>query len=342
MAHNLDFSTGKAGFYSLREPAWHKLGQVVDTPVSDPEAQRLAGLDWRVNLVPLCREDMDPITSHVATVRSDTGETLGVVGANYTPVQNRELFEWMRGLEGFADVVVETAGSLGCGETVWVLGRCKGLSLNIKNDVTNGYMLLCNGHTGQRKLTIMPTSVRVCCANTLRMAESVGKREGTLSSGYLLRHTTGIAEAMKEIQTAYAKTTKAWAITEQALRLLASKPLTEVAITRLFTEPWAKPVLPELADLAASETTRAAAIRTAREAKLRALLASPTNQQPGTRDTLFSGFQTVVEYLDHEAQTRQKDAKEAAMARFESSCFGGIGDAVKDRTFTLALELAGA
>jgi phage/plasmid-like protein (TIGR03299 family) len=295
---------------------------------------------------------MSPIDSHVCTVRSDTGITLGVVGKGYTPVQNSELFEWLRGLEGFSNVIIETAGSLGVGETVWVLGRCKDLTLDIRGDVTNGYMLLSNGHNGQRKLTIMPTQVRVVCANTLRMAESTGERKSTLSTGFLLRHTSGIQDNMRQIQEAYAKTTEAWKLTEEALRLLAAKPLSESLLTRLFNEPWKAPttpvapsVVPEdpVAALAApDEGARAAAIRIAREQRLQAILAGPTCQVIGTRDTLFSAFNAVTEYLDYETPTRQKDPSKAAMARFESSCFGGTADEVKNRAFKLALELAGA
>ena len=43
MAANIDT------FASLRLPAWHGLGTVIDSPVSPLEFQSIAGLDWTSN-----------------------------------------------------------------------------------------------------------------------------------------------------------------------------------------------------------------------------------------------------------------------------------------------------
>src|SRR5687768_17610058 len=59
-----------------------------------------AGLDWTVRQQPLEavaeREGQPPerlpVPRHVATVRSDTGAVLGVVGEGYQPLQNRAAF----------------------------------------------------------------------------------------------------------------------------------------------------------------------------------------------------------------------------------------------------------
>jgi hypothetical protein len=47
MAHNLNFNnrTGKYSFFSVKEKAWHNLGQVVEEYPTSEEAIKFAGLD---------------------------------------------------------------------------------------------------------------------------------------------------------------------------------------------------------------------------------------------------------------------------------------------------------
>ena len=82
--------------FSVKEKPWHKLGTVVETAPTVREAIRLAGLDWKVELRPICTNDSDnfAIDSHRAVVKEGTSSILGVVGQSYHPLQNTEAFEW--------------------------------------------------------------------------------------------------------------------------------------------------------------------------------------------------------------------------------------------------------
>jgi len=356
MSHNLNFENGKHSYYGVGELPWHKHGTTVELPVSNTEARTLAGLDWEPVKMPLYRQDMEAIESHFAIIRSDNQKSLGVVTKQYEPVQNTQLFDWLEGLDGFADVVIETAGCLGAGETVWIMARCDGLSFDIRGDEHVPYMLLANGHVGNRKLQIMPTGVRVVCANTLAMAsqgaltkESEGFAfNGNLSQGFALRHTSKIHDMMTNIQEAYAKTTASWKATEEVMRHLADKPLTEEKIGRLFNEPFEKTKNKngdennlisfingsgEADQDEADEGVRAAAIKAAREGKLRSILASEECTRFGTRATLFAGLNAVTSYLDHDTD-RTQDA-----SRFASAMFGER-ERTKRKAFKIAVELA--
>ena len=371
MAHDINIENGKAAFFSLRESAWHGLGQVVQAPVSDDKVLELAGLGWQVEKQPLYRSDMTPITDHVAIVRMDTQKTLGIVGKDFTPIQNDYLINWFRALDGFADVTIETAGALGDGETVWVLARCKGLHFDLGGDEHQGFMSMTNGHAGNRKLMLTPTMIRQVCANTTRMITQQ-KRENTVASGWELRHTANIVDNLERIRELYARTTKAWAVTEEALRMLAKMPASDEAITRLATEPWVDPKrakddanAPERAirealeadERAAAgegpdETERVNVMREMRIQSIRSTFESPTcTRYASTRGTLFAAYNAVTEYLDHDAPSRVQGMKEmdeatrkraVAMKRFESANFGGHNDKIKARAFKLAMELAGA
>lgn len=349
MAHNLSRHRDENGnerhsFYSLRESAWHKLGQVVDLPVSDLDAKSLAGLNWTAEEVGLRLDDLSPVTTHKAIIRSDTKAQLGIVSAGYTPVQNEDLFDWFRGLEGFADdVVIETAGAIGKGEIVWVMAKCKGLKTDIGGDELQGYMSMTNGHGGNLKLSITPTMIKQVCQNTTRMILAQTRKD-TLASGWEMRHTPNIKERLSQIRKLYAQTTEAWKKTEEVMRFLVSKPLKELDTFRLFNEPFMTEAEVKAEAEGKQETDRTAMNRANREAKCREILASPTCQLPGMKDTLFAGFNALTEYIEHHKPARSKDGtpESANMSRFESANFGGEGDKAKSRGFALAMELAGA
>ena len=52
MAHNLEYNVDRQShsFFSRKELAWHKLGQVVKEAVTAEEALKLANLDFEVEL----------------------------------------------------------------------------------------------------------------------------------------------------------------------------------------------------------------------------------------------------------------------------------------------------
>src|SRR5690606_10854332 len=84
MAHEFE-----SGLF-VGEPAWHRLGVVLEQPPSIDDAIRLAGLDWEVRLAPLALAEDGRAVSHRATVRGSDNAILG----NVVP-----LFEGGRGAE---------------------------------------------------------------------------------------------------------------------------------------------------------------------------------------------------------------------------------------------------
>ena len=324
MAHEINRTNGQDAFYSLRVPAWHGLGQVVNRPMSDPEVLQLAGLDWEATEEGLHTNGMEMVATHKAIVRSDTREILGVVGADYATVQNAECLAWFRDVAGARDCVMETAGALGKGERVWALARIPDLSIAIGQDRAESYMLVTTGHDGRTPVRIMPTTVRVVCANTLRMAL---RNASGLSAGYSIRHTSGAKEAMASIASAYKRTMEAHAATRDAWQALAN-----VRSTGTSLETIVRAAFPIVKDEQGDESQRAKTIREEREARVRAIRRSETCNVQGTAGTVFSDLQAVTEYVDHDSR---KDAAE----RWASSQFGGSLDDAKSRAWDAALAL---
>jgi len=363
MAHNLSTTRdGRVAFASLREPAWHGLGTILNAPITDLGWLKTAGLDFDVEKMPLYRKDMEVLSSHYAIVRSDNQKTLGVVTKGYEPVQNTALMEWLRGLDGFADVTIETAGVLGLGETVFISARCNGLRFDIGGDEHNGYMLLSNGHAGNRRLMINPTTTRVVCANTLGMATGLLQQDekkgfalsGNLSTGFALRHTKNIADMMADIQQAYARTTACWKQTEEVMRAMALKPMDDDMITTMFTKPFVEAKNenkdadalaallsdePKLADIK-DESVMATAMALAREKRLREILASETcTRFDATRGSLFAVLNATTEYITHELNVKAgADDAKGTKRRFESNMMDR-GDKMKRKAYRTAMEL---
>ncbi len=87
------------------------------------------------------------------------------------------------------------------------------------------------------------------------------------------------------------------------------------------------------------EADRAKALRKTREERLAAILASPTSQVKGTKDTLFSAMNAVVEFADHDRTTRTSEGGDADESRLFSATFGS-GAELKSRAWEAALALA--
>lgn len=192
MSHLLEQYGDMASFASLRQPAWHGLGTVIDNEVSTSEMLQLAHLaGWNVRL----EEIALPGRSHkefFATVRTnpfDGGtDVLGVVGERYKVLQNEELFT-------FGDALLdggrwETAGSIKNGTVVFgslALDRETNLDPNGRGDKVNNYLLVHTSHDGSLAIQASVTPVRVVCQNTLNMA--IGYKGRGVKQSFRIRHT---------------------------------------------------------------------------------------------------------------------------------------------------------
>jgi phage/plasmid-like protein (TIGR03299 family) len=87
-----------------------------------------------------------------------------------------------------------TCGSLRQGRKVWMLAKMPGHVEVTDRDVLEKYVLITNSHDGTGAVRLFPTSVRVVCANTLRLAIGMAdraKNSDGLPLGLKLFHTAG-------------------------------------------------------------------------------------------------------------------------------------------------------
>lgn len=223
--------------------AWHGLGTVVKGAMNPFAALKLAGLEWTVleseSVVGVF--DVDGEKQRVATdeakvlIRSDDSSILGVVGADYTPIQNSTLAELAYALrsqsEGTAEV--ETAGSIRGGRRVWMLLRGESVSYGHKDDEVATYLFIANGHDGSLSLSVCPTNTRVVCSNTFHAALGRAGRRGSILR---FRHTTGINERVDTLKECIANWRNTIDKGREVASVLAKHKVSREKVQALWTE----------------------------------------------------------------------------------------------------------
>jgi hypothetical protein len=119
MAHNLLIQNGQASMFYIDEVPWHGLGVKLNGPATAQEAITAAQLDWKVVKLPLfAGSKRIPVPDRFAVVRRTgdliqrTDPVLGVVSNEYTPLQNRQAFQFFDPIVGQNAAIYHTAGAL--------------------------------------------------------------------------------------------------------------------------------------------------------------------------------------------------------------------------------------
>lgn len=292
------------------ETPWHGLGVYCgEEPMTSKEAIKAASLDWEVEKRPLWTADSEgkptlEVETHMAVVRKTDDQKLGIVGANYVPVQNLDSFEFTDALVDEGLMRYHTAGSLRGGQRIWLLGKI-GSSDILPKDTLDRYLLLWNTHDGSGALRVLFTNVRVVCANTARVALSQGKGEGVY-----LRHTTNIKNRLEK-----AKEVLGLANKEFDKFVEFAQALSRLKMNAASFDKFAEFLIPDNPE--AESNTRAENSRL----ELANLFTDGRGQNiPGVRGTGWAAYSAVVEFANYFRSSRGGDA--AQERRFESSLFG--------------------
>jgi phage/plasmid-like protein (TIGR03299 family) len=323
MAHELDFSTGRAACFTAGEAPWHRLGINVTAAQTSADAIRLAALDWTVRKEPVFYQSaVGPVAvpNQYAVVRSDTGAALGTVGSWYEPFQNQSAFDFMDALVDDRLAMYETAGALKSGRRVWMMARIPAELCAAGNDVIHPYVLLTNSHDGSGSLRMIPTSVRVVCQNTLNLALG---RAGS-ADGVTITHTESLSRRVADARQKLGIVIDRVEQFGEQVKTLARKSLTKDQLAAYFAglvEARAEKPQKKLLEAFAEN------------------FENPRNALPEIRGSVWAAFNAVSEYADHQMTVFGQESGTRLDNRLNSVWFGAA-HAFKQRAFAAAVALA--
>jgi phage/plasmid-like protein (TIGR03299 family) len=343
MAHNINFNeqTGKHSFFSVKEKAWHSLGQIVSDYPTSAEALQFAGLNFSVVKRKLFTYDnensfgnSDTVTpkievpNYFATVRTDTEQVLGVVGKDYAVVQNVDAFSFFDAIVGGDGIQYETAGALGKGERIFITAKLPDYIKVGREDLIEKYLFLTTSHDGFGSITVAFTPVRIVCANTLNAA----MRNHTNS--VKIRHTINAKERLeqahkvmsisnnlsKELETIFNHWTKV-CITDAEVKKLIQLALMPNKETLQYV-------------LAGNENEFSTCFVNMCDAAYEYAMSNPTQQQETTKGTLFGAYNAVTGYYQNVRNYRDNEAK------LKSLLLGGTAQLRTQKAFNLCEAFA--
>lgn len=269
-----------------------------------------------------------PTEGHQAIVRDDTWAVLATPTDSYKLIQHSQMGELLEAYtEAWrkvgADVKFETAGSVRGGALVWALVWLDEPAYVPGDDSpTYPFAALLNAHDGSAACRLTPTSIRIVCWNTWKMAEAQGERN---AHAVVLRHSGDVTARLEDAKASLAGMRDEAAEWQLLAADLASININDAVVTTFLDE--FIPV-PE----AASERTKAN--RLARQATFRKLyLESPTVAP--LPESGYKLVQAAGEYLDHLRPFRSEDTYLARTMFTPEPIKGGVIKLVR----TLAREL---
>jgi len=328
MGHMLEQYGEMASFASLRQPAWHGLGTVLDHEVSTQEMLEVAHLaGWDVRL-----EDVDlPGRAHrnyFATVRTNPfdgeADVLGIVGERYQVLQNEELF-------AFGDAMLdggrwETAGSIKNGTVVFgSLALERDMSIG-NGDKVNSYLLVHTSHDGSLAIQASVTPVRVVCQNTLNMA--VGHNGRKAKQSFRIRHTQTVQGKVQAAREALGLATQYLDAFEVEAQDMIAQAITTDTFFDIIKAAYPQPE----ADVKGSLTKWQNKVDT-----LFDIYRSDTVMGAGIADTAWGAYNTLTERLDWFRNPRGGNAESVLSA---ASGFDAATNAEKNRLLSVVKQVA--
>jgi phage/plasmid-like protein (TIGR03299 family) len=176
MAHDLSFAANSSAEMAFRGVLpWHGLGQRVEDGATLDQWRELAGWMWEAISTPVQYVMGDKLMTSDkdnCLIRSDNGQLLGIVGNQYKPVQPADVVDFFRSMVDGTGYRIETMGTLNHGKKLWAMAGSTDHADDItgRGDIVTGGLLLATSLDGSTPTIVQPTSTRVVCQNTLRIA----------------------------------------------------------------------------------------------------------------------------------------------------------------------------
>lgn len=308
MAHQINFNeqTGRHSFFSVRQKAWHGLGQIVEGYPTSTEALQLAGLDFEVakqpNIHRLPNGTETISDSSFFTYRTDNGAILGdKLGADYKIVQNTDAFSFFDEIVGGDGTQYETAGALGKGERIFITAKLPDYIKVGAGDLVEKYLFLTTSHDGSGSITAAFTPVRIVCQNTLNAALS------NSTNTFKIRHTAGVQDRLKEAHRLMGISNQLADQMSEIFNQWAKVRITDKEVMQLIRQAMApgREVLKGIKDGA----EQSAVFNNRCDRAFMYAMSSPSQQMETTAGTLFGAYNAITGYFQNVKEYKDGEAK---------------------------------
>lgn len=343
MAHNISFNeqTGQHSFFSVKEKAWHGLGQVIQDYPTSTEAIKHAGLDFTVEKRKLFTFDNEnhngnpdtdiiipeiEVPGYFATMRTDTEQVLGVVGKDYEIVQNRDAFSFFDAIVGGDGIQYETAGALGKGERIFITAKLPGYIKVGREDLIEQYLFLTTSHDGYGSITAAFTPVRIVCRNTLNAA--MRKH----SNAVKIRHTANAKERLEQAHKVMGISNQLSVELESIFNNWTKVRVTDPELQRLIQLAMVpnKEVLENIQKGEWDELSTC--FNNMCNTVFEYAMTSPTQQTDTTKGTLFGAYNAVTGYFQNVRNYKDEESK------LKSLLYGGTAQIRTQKAFNLCAD----
>ena len=323
MPAQISFQNGKAEAAFALRPAWWDVANeyTLDHAPTSDEMIKASRLNWEVQAQPVFNHDGQIIEGYSTTVRTDTGEHLGLVSDSYRVVQNAEGFQFLDELLQDGVMKYETAGALRGGRTVWALSRMPSSDVIAEGDAVNRYCLWLNSHDGTGGIHAIPTSVRVVCSNTAALA--IRGHKG-------IRHSGDVQSKLRQAHQLLSQADQQFTDFRDKGRLLAYR-----RYSRIEANQYVETLIPT-----PEEPGRSLSIRERKVNEIRKTLRNERQNLPSIKGTWWSLYNAMSEAVDHGRFYGYKGKGHVRAENRMTSVLMGQGADFKQRAFDLAVSMA--
>ncbi|MFE3872150.1 DUF932 domain-containing protein [Flavobacterium sp. ZS1P70] len=334
MAHNLNFNaqTEKHSFFSVKEKAWHNLGQVIQDYPTSAEAILHAGLDYEVEkrklFTPSLQGSTIEVPNYFSTVRTDNDAVLGVVGKDYQIVQNRDAFSFFDAIVGGDGILYETAGALGKGERIFITAKLPNYIRVGKDDLIEKYLFLTTSHDGSGSITAAFTPIRIVCANTLNAA--LRDQSNTVR----IRHTSNAKQRLEQAHKVMG-ISDILSVQMQAIFNYWTKiRISDSEVKKLIQSALApsKEVLKNLQE--GNEDELSSCFSNMVDSAFSYAMSDPTQLMDTTKGTVFGAYNAITGYFQNVRTYKDDEAKVSSLL------MGGTGQLRAQSAFNLCTNFA--
>ena len=308
------------GYWSMVPGIMNGAGNAM--PEGAVTSQDVPGLAYKIERHPLMAvlgdDQAIAVPGRFALVRGGTDVVTAVVGNKYRAVQNDVAFAGPDALARAGLLTYERCGHIKGGSVAFLSAKvlAAGITrLDGSVETVDHFAMFLAGHDGHIGVGGLLSTNRPMCSNQVPYLKAKGLV-------YSVRHTASAEGRLEAAQATLLKIHADAVEQTAALQLLASTPLSRDGFRSVAEE-----LLDEVrGEMALDETEDAQKARERRAGKIDELVALFDGGIGNSGQSLWDGFNSITEWLDHRHARRDKASAETASRQLYGSLFGPDSD----------------